>query len=78
MATGHFTQLVWKSSKSLGMGMAAGKHAGQNAYYCTAQYSPPGNIQGQFRENVLNNSPPIEFESKSLIRSLIFFVLLFF
>ena len=38
--------------------MAAGKHAGQNAYYCTAQYSPPGNIQGKYRENVLNYSPP--------------------
>jgi hypothetical protein len=38
MDTGHFTQLVWKSSTRLGLGLAAGKHGGSNAYYCTAQY----------------------------------------
>ena len=57
MATGHFTQLVWKSSTSIGLGMAVGKHLNKNAYYCTAQYSPAGNVVGNnnqyFRDNVL-------------------------
>ena len=57
MDTGHLTQLIWKSSTSIGLGMAAGMHGNLNAYYCTAQYSPRGNIVGNnnqyFRVNVL-------------------------
>ena len=49
MNTGHFTQVVWKSSTSIGLGIA---HGGRGTY-CTAQYSPPGNYQGQFKSNVL-------------------------
>ena len=52
METGHFTQLVWKSSTSIGLGISASG----NTYYCTAQYSPPGNMQGQFKTNFLINS----------------------
>ena len=48
--TGHFTQLVWKSSKELGMGMA---QAADGTWYVVANYSPPGNISGQFPLNVL-------------------------
>ncbi|WP_157229145.1 CAP family protein [Nocardia brevicatena] len=48
MATGHFTQLVWKASTQLGVGYASegGYTAG------VALYSPPGNVQGQFPQNV--------------------------
>lgn len=48
--TGHFTQLVWKSSKELGMGTA---QAANGTWYVVANYSPPGNISGQFPLNVL-------------------------
>jgi hypothetical protein len=48
--TGHFTQLVWKSSKELGMGTA---QAADGTWYVVANYSPPGNISGQFPLNVL-------------------------
>jgi uncharacterized protein YkwD len=47
--TGHFTQVVWKSSKELGMGMA---QAADGTWYVVANYSPPGNISSQFQTNV--------------------------
>jgi uncharacterized protein YkwD len=48
--TGHFTQLVWKFSKELGMGIA---QAADGTWYVVANYSPPGNISSQFPLNVL-------------------------
>jgi uncharacterized protein YkwD len=48
--TGHFTQLVWKSSKALGMGIA---QAADGTWYVVGNYSPPGNISGQFLTQVL-------------------------
>ena len=47
--TGHFTQIVWKSSRRLGVGFARGA---DGMLYTVAYYSPPGNVQGQFRANV--------------------------
>ncbi len=46
-STGHFTQVVWKSSERLGCGHANG--------YISCNYSPAGNMQGDFENNV---SPP--------------------
>ncbi|CAF1551756.1 unnamed protein product [Rotaria sp. Silwood1] len=51
MATGHFTQLVWRSSTKLGVGIAYGN--GGRSAYLVAQYTPPGNYIGQFQTNVL-------------------------
>lgn len=49
MATGHFTQVVWKSSTKLGFAIVT-----INGYTAAvALYSPPGNVQGQFPQNVL-------------------------
>ena len=48
--TGHFTQMVWKSTTHMGAG-----HVVQgNQTYVVANYSPPGNITnpGQFEQNV--------------------------
>uniref|UniRef100_A0A3P9J376 Im:7150988 n=1 Tax=Oryzias latipes TaxID=8090 RepID=A0A3P9J376_ORYLA len=47
----HFTQVVWKESKELGLGMATdGRMA-----FVVGQYRPPGNFTnpGQFEANVL-------------------------
>jgi hypothetical protein len=49
MATGHFTQLVWKSSTKFGFGITVNK-AGT---FGVGMYSPPGNYKGQFPQNVL-------------------------
>lgn len=46
--TGHFTQVIWKSSTQLGCGKA--QCGGQTLYVC--RYSPPGNYSGEFVENV--------------------------
>ncbi|XP_029366956.1 Golgi-associated plant pathogenesis-related protein 1-like [Echeneis naucrates] len=49
--TGHFTQVVWKESTELGVGMATdGKRA-----FVVGQYRPAGNMSmaGYFEKNVL-------------------------
>merc|ERR1719471_810352 len=48
--TGHYTQVVWKASTSLGCG-------GNNGLI-VCQYGPSGNYYGQFEENVLASSVP--------------------
>jgi len=55
-ATGHFTQVVWKNTLTLGMGLGWGLvQSPFNAYYCVGQYSPPGNYATtkEFIDNVL-------------------------
>jgi len=47
--SGHFSQLVWKSSKELGFGVAFGE---DNKAVGCALYSPPGNVVGRAAENV--------------------------
>ncbi|KAF9351735.1 hypothetical protein BGX26_010324 [Mortierella sp. AD094] len=54
-ATGHFTQVVWKDTKTVG---CAKKFCpGSNWYIYICEYDPPGNIvsndNGYFRKNVL-------------------------
>ena len=45
----HFTQIVWKATKKLGMATAIHN----NKLVAVARYGPVGNIGGQFQENVL-------------------------
>lgn len=54
MATGHFTQLVWKNTQRVGAGIAY--TSDRKKVYVVAQYSPPGNYQGQYQQNVLQAS----------------------
>ncbi|KAH8344415.1 hypothetical protein KR084_011255, partial [Drosophila pseudotakahashii] len=49
MGTGHFTALVWKGAKKLGIGQAKDK---QGRYWVVARYYPPVNVHGRFQENV--------------------------
>ncbi|KAK2168046.1 hypothetical protein LSH36_21g09038 [Paralvinella palmiformis] len=48
--TGHFTQVVWKSSKLLGIGRARGR---DGRWIVVANYFPAGNFIGRYNENVL-------------------------
>lgn len=45
---GHFTQVVWKSTKQVGCAVAS--CSGNDLLVC--QYSPAGNFDGQYVENV--------------------------
>lgn len=46
---GHFTQLVWKRTTEVGIGIATSKNG---ITYVTMMYNPPGNVFGQFTQNV--------------------------
>ena len=41
---GHFTQVVWKNSKKLGMGISVVKRDGCVYTFIVARYSPTGNV----------------------------------
>ncbi|XKL65869.1 hypothetical protein PGB90_009289 [Kerria lacca] len=49
LKSGHFTQVVWMASRELGVGIARSRN-GQ--IFVVANYDPPGNFLGQFKENV--------------------------
>ncbi|CAG5094419.1 Oidioi.mRNA.OKI2018_I69.XSR.g13541.t1.cds [Oikopleura dioica] len=48
--TGHFTQIVWKSTTAVCMAHA---YSDEDNLYIVARYSEGGNTVGEFRENVL-------------------------
>ncbi|PSN32010.1 hypothetical protein C0J52_18086 [Blattella germanica] len=49
LKSGHFSQMIWKSTEEIGMGMARSK-AGR--IFIVANYNPKGNVIGKFAENV--------------------------
>ncbi|CAE7521459.1 GLIPR2 [Symbiodinium sp. KB8] len=52
--TGHFTQVVWKGTKQVGMAVS------EDGRFCVANYFPAGNMMGAFRENVLPRGTPYD------------------
>lgn len=50
LRSGHFTQVIWKGSRELGVGVAKSRN-GQ--IFVVAWYTPPGNYIGSFKDNVL-------------------------
>ena len=51
--TGHFTQVVWKESTTLGIGRAEVSEGKRKCAYIVGRYKPAGNMMGQFKENVV-------------------------
>jgi uncharacterized protein YkwD len=49
MKTGHFTQLVWTTTRQVGCGHVQCK--GNDIYVCN--YDPPGNYEGEYKTHVL-------------------------
>ncbi|KAL9099728.1 MAG: hypothetical protein Q9163_004817 [Psora crenata] len=47
--TGHFTQLVWKATRSTGCGV---KQCGESGWLIFCEYWPPGNVLGEFTQQV--------------------------
>ena len=53
MKTGHFTQVVWKGTKELGIGRASKKNSkGMYCTYVVGRYKAPGNFKGKFQKEV--------------------------
>ncbi|XP_035684238.1 uncharacterized protein LOC118421183 [Branchiostoma floridae] len=55
--TGHFTQVVWKGSQEFGVGVATD---GRGKTIVVGNYYPPGNMLGDFDENVLPPGSPVK------------------
>lgn len=51
MCTGNFTQLIWRSTDQVGVGLASD---GKGKFITVAFYKPPGNVTnpGYFQDNV--------------------------
>ncbi|XP_017047463.2 Golgi-associated plant pathogenesis-related protein 1 isoform X1 [Drosophila ficusphila] len=46
--TGHFTQMVWRETEFLGVGVSSN----DSRIWIVCNFNPPGNITGHFKENV--------------------------
>jgi len=47
--SGHFSQMVWKATKEIGVGKAFSK----DGVFVVCHYYPGGNVLGQFKDNVI-------------------------
>eukprot|EP00794_Sanderia_malayensis_P019050 gene19050-20963_t len=55
-STGHYTQVVWKSSKKFGIGRHVKRKGPLICTYVVARYRPPGNVDGKYNDNVKRGS----------------------
>ena len=56
--TGHFTQVVWKETKSLGIGKFSKENPAKKEFctYIVARYRPAGNWAKQYTKNVIKGT----------------------
>ena len=54
--TGHFTAMIWKNTNAMGCYV---KSCSQQGFvYAGCRYLPPGNVMGQFEQNVFPKAVP--------------------
>ena len=56
MATGHFTQLIWKGSTELGVRTATKRKGRMNCLYVVFRYKRGGNVQRAYETNAVRGS----------------------
>ena len=71
-ATGHFTQVVWKATTAIGCGIRADcptTPSNPFGFNLICQYSPAGNVLGQFAQNVMAavSAPEIEVTGNNVL-----------
>ncbi|KAI5729392.1 hypothetical protein M8J76_002017 [Diaphorina citri] len=59
--TGHFTQVVWNGTTEVGLGLSRNASSDFHKVIVVANYAPPGNILGRFKESV---PMPAEWKKK--------------
>lgn len=52
--TDSFTQMIWKTTREVGMGCAQRKGSVTNEIYVVSLYYPSGNLEASLRDNVLD------------------------
>ena len=57
----HFTQLIWRNSRRLGLGQAKARSGSKFTQCTVALYDPKGNVGGKldYRHNIEANESPI-------------------
>ena len=63
----NFTQLIWKSTEFIGVGYTNTK---DNKIYIVLNFYPPGNIKGEYLDNVLSAEKITDMSSMSFIGNL--------
>lgn len=59
---GHFSQVVWKGTKAVGVGMCQNS---KGQFFVVCQYEPAGNMVGAFKKNVLDSNVERSISSSS-------------
>lgn len=61
--TGHFTQLVWKNTTTTGCGR---QNCGASGWLLFCEYWPPGNVGGEYQQDVQQELKGMGLEDSSL------------